>query len=225
MTQEHSHQPSGPLALAVVLAGVAGFVDAHIYLHVAPVFVANMSGNLVHLGIFVGTGGWREAAGSLVALFAFLGGVIGATVHHDRQLRRMGAVRPDVLLGVEAALILLLPVLLESTGNDYPVLIWAGLAMGVQATVLRRVGQIAVATTYGTGAIVRIGEKVALAVRGAERPTDHLRRVTIAILVLVLVSYVGGATLASALGSSPGLLLLPGAVLVGATLMSRRGFR
>ncbi len=230
MTQEHSHQPSGPLALAAALASVAGFVDAHIYLHLTPVFVANMSGNLVHLGIFVGAEGWQEAAGSVVAIFAFLSGVIVATVHNDRQLRRTGAVRPDELLGVEAVLILLLPFLMialrstftgHSNIDDYPVLIWGGFAMGLQATVLRRVGQIAVATTYGTGAIVRIGEKVALAVRRAERPTDHLRRVTIAILVLVLLSYVGGAILASTLGSSPGLLLLPGAVLVGATIVTR----
>ena len=54
-------------------------------------------------------------------------------------------------------------------------------AMGLQATALRRVGQIAVATTYGTGAIVRVGEKVALAARRADRPVARaVRRTSVA---------------------------------------------
>jgi len=60
------------------LAAIAGFVDAHVYVHVTPVFVANMSGNLVHLGVFVGLGSWREAAGSTLALGAFLAGVLAS---------------------------------------------------------------------------------------------------------------------------------------------------
>ena len=64
MTQESTHHPSGPLLLAVALAMVAGFVDAHIYLAVSPIFVANMSGNLVHIGMLVGDGNWWQAVGA-----------------------------------------------------------------------------------------------------------------------------------------------------------------
>ena len=230
MTQEGAHHPSGPLKLAVVLAVVAGFIDAHMYVHVTPVFVANMSGNLIHLGIFAGLGQWREAVASAVALIAFLLGVVTAVSHLDHRLRRRGQVSPGSLLAVEAALVLTLPALRVAGGSGvsaepklavYPILIVAAFAMGLQAAALRRVGEIAVATTYGTGAIVRIAEKLALAARQAARPTPHRRSATIAVLVVVLVSYAGGAALAALIGGGAWVLLIPGSVLAVTALIVR----
>lgn len=231
LTQERAHHPSGPLTLAAVLAVVAGLVDAHVYVHVTPVFVANMSGNLVHLGIFAGLGSWRAAVGSTVAIVSFLLGVVAAVIHHDRRLRRRGRVGADSLLGVEAALVLLLPVLLWASGAgfsaepqlvDYPILIVAAFAMGLQAAAIRRVGEIAVATTYGTGAIVRIGEKLALAARRADRATDHRRRFTIAVLIVVLMSYVTGAAIATLIGGGTWILVVAGLVLAVLSVAVRR---
>lgn len=218
--------------LAVVLAIVAGFIDAHVYVHVTPVFVANMSGNLIHLGIFTGLGHWREAAGSAVAVVAFVLGVIAAVTHHDHRLRSGRSLAADSLLQVEAALVLVIPLLRLATGNgfsaaprlaDYPVLIVAAFAMGIQAAALRRVGEIAVATTYGTGAIVRIGEKLALAARRADRATAHRRSVTIAVLVVVLVSYATGAAVAAVIGGATWILVLPGLTLAVTSVAVRRG--
>ena len=229
--QEHTHHPSGPLALAVALAAAAGFVDAHIYVNVTAVFVANMSGNLIHLGIIVGDGSWGRAVASLIALAAFTLGVIAATVHHDRQVSSGGSVRPDVLLTAEAMLLFGLTAWMvtskpvfspEPRAVDFPVIVLAGLAMGIQASALRRVGEIAVATTDGTGAIVRIGEKVVLAVRRADRATEHRRRIAIAVLAVVLASYVAGAIAATAAGSAPLLLGLPTLVLTVCAIASRR---
>jgi len=229
MTQEGTHHPSGPLALAAALAAVAGFVDAHVYLHVTPVFVANMSGNLVRLGMFAGQQDWRAAMGAATAVVAFSVGVIGAVTHHDRQLHRSGRLRPDALLAFEAVLVALAAVLRllhggvvagDTTMAETPIIVVAAVAMGVQAAALRRVGSIAVATTYGTGAIVRIGEKVALAGRRADRTTSQRRRVTVLVLVSVLVSYVIGAALAAALGPSPWLLAFPAAVLGAAAVLT-----
>lgn len=56
MTAETAHHPSGPPVLALSLAGVAGFVHAHLFLYVTNVFVANMSRNMVRVGIFAGDG-------------------------------------------------------------------------------------------------------------------------------------------------------------------------
>lgn len=230
MTQEPTHHPSGPLAVALALAAVAGFVDAHIYLNVAPIFVANMSGNLVRLGMDAGSGRWSEASAAAVAVVAFSVGVVIAIVQHDRRLRRSLGLRPDALLAAEALLLLIVAAMRAGLGTDAaaglsgrtaPVVVVAAIAMGVQAATLRRVGAIAVATTYGTGAIVRIGEKIALAGRRAGRVTSHRRRVTIAVLSSVLVSYVAGAAVAAAVGSSPWLLLLPAAVLAAGSAFLR----
>ncbi|HRW38077.1 MAG: DUF1275 domain-containing protein [Acidimicrobiales bacterium] len=220
---ERTHHPSGPLGLAIALAASAGFVDAHIYVNVTPVFVANMSGNLIHLGILLGGASWHRALATLLTLAAFTAGVIAATIHHDRRVARARPVRPTLLLLVEGSLLVVLALYLWSSSVsftsqpqlvDYPVLLVAGLAMGLQAAALRRVGQVAVATTYGTGTIVRIGEKVVLAARRADRTTEHRRRVAIAVLVTVLVSYIIGAIAATAAGDGPAALAVPGVVVV-----------
>ena len=207
----------------MALAGAAGFVDAHIYVNVTPVFVANMSGNLIHFGIVVGGRDWEKATASFLALTAFISGVIAATIHHDRQVTRGRAVHPRVLLAVESVLLLGLTLWLviidvgysaQPRPADWPVIVIGGLAMGIQAGALRRVGDIAVATTYGTGAIVRIGEKIVLAARRADHTMAHRRRVAIAVLVVVLVSYVAGAVAATLAGSRPALLALPTITLI-----------
>jgi uncharacterized membrane protein YoaK (UPF0700 family) len=230
MTTESEHHTSGSLWLAVALAATAGFVDAFIYVRVTPVFVANMSGNFIHLGVFAGSHDGRGVAAMSVALGSFLAGVMLATSHLDTHVRARQSPRPDALLLFESILLLSLPVLLRIADitysssiqrNDYLVVVLAATAMGIQAVALRRVGQIAVATTYGTGSMVRLGEKLALAMRQTARPGDHRRRVTIAVLFIVLVSYVAGAGLAASLGATPELLLFPAVVPLIATLVLR----
>src|SRR4051794_30025782 len=54
LTSESRHHAAGPVGTAVCLAAAAGFVDAYVYTRVVPVFVANMSGNLIHLGLSLG---------------------------------------------------------------------------------------------------------------------------------------------------------------------------
>lgn len=236
MTAETAHHPSGPLVMAFSLAGVAGFIDAHLFLHVTSVFVANMSGNMIAVGISSGSGDWSRTAGSMAALVAFAAGVVVAIEHHDRRLQRDEPVRPDELIAIEGLLVLSLPVILlvcdvQFSDNPRPihyvVIAVGALAMGIQASSLRRVGSIAVATTYGTGTIVRIGEKVALGRRGAERTSVERRSATIAVLVGVLACYVAGAAVAAALGSSPLLLLIPSVVLLSFAVYVRSsaGFR
>jgi len=231
MTAETAHHPSGPLAVALSLAAVAGFVDAFVFLNVTNVFVANMSGNLIRLGIVFGSTDWPAVAGSVAALVAFTCGVVVAIAHHDRALRQSKQLRPDQLLLVEAVLIAVLPILLirddvaassDPGAVQYLIVGLGAFAMGIQASALRRVGDVAVATTYGTGTIVRIGEKLALGLTRADRVSDHRRTKTILILTGVLLAYVSGAALASALGASPWLLLIPVVVLGAIPVASAR---
>lgn len=222
MTRESAYHPSAPLGIAVTLSAVAGFIDAHMYLHVSRVFVANMSGNMIQLGMFAGLGDWTRVAGAGAAITAFLGGVIVATVHHDRELRRGRAVQPGVVLLIESVLVFGLVLLLAGLDITsaairpvtYLAIVLGAFAMGLQTMALRRVGAVAVATTYGTGTIVRVGEKLALGARRADREGEHRRRVTIAVLVTILLGYVAGAALAAGLGASPWYLLVVVVALV-----------
>jgi uncharacterized membrane protein YoaK (UPF0700 family) len=235
LTTETRHHASGSLGLAVTLAGAAGFVDAFIYLRVVPVFVANMSGNLVRLGMAAGQRDANTVAAALVALIGFSAGAAVATTLLDRSLQRSRSLSPAPLLVLESALLSVLAATLvlgnytlspSMRGVDVPIVVLGASAMGIQAVALRRVGRVAVSTTYGTGAVVRLSEKVTLAVRHAERPGDHRRRFTVAVLGTVLVCYILGAGVGASAGSSPAWLLVPIAISgCGALLVrnERRG--
>ena len=162
---------SGALVTAMVLAAVAGFLDAHLFLNVTEVFVANQSGNVVLLGMYLGEGNWISAAGSAVALGAFAVGVMVATALHVKRRARGLQLRPDIMLGVESVLLVALALVLAfwhpdreptPTPGHLPLLALGGLAMGLQTTVLGKVGSTAVATTYESGSVVRVSEQAVL---------------------------------------------------------------
>ena len=229
MTAEHRHHLSGSLLLALSLATSAGFVDAFVYTRVTPVFVANMSGNLVRLGISSGLHDWREFGAGSLAVASFLIGVVAATASIDARVRVSKPPLPRRLLNVESILLVALTAVLvakhvtysaSTAPIDYLVLWIGATAMGVQAVAIRRVGQVAVSTTYGTGALVRLGEKLTLAILKAPRPDGVRRRSSIIVLGSILVSYVLGAFVATSVPDQPWLLLVPALVpLAGETLI------
>jgi uncharacterized membrane protein YoaK (UPF0700 family) len=202
-----------PLAVAAVLALVAGCVDAVGFVRTFDVFPANQSGNAVLLGIGIGRASavetWRPAV-SIVgfAVGAALGIVLG------RLLRRPW--RAELLLGLEVVLLAPIAVVLVDTAQPRSelddvaaavLLFLTSTAMGLQTEVIGRVASIDVATTYQTGAIARIAEVAANRVRPGEQArrggTPLLR-----VLGTVLVAYVAGAALGAALGDWPGSLLM-----------------
>ena len=215
-------QGSGTLAVAVALSMVAGWVDAHVYLHVNEVFVANMSGNLIGLGMFVGLANWAEAWPSAVALAAFVAGVAVGTQLNRRPLRYSGPGRTPVLLGIEAVMLAVLAAVLIATPGDearhgWPavsvvICVGAG-AMGVQAAALGRVGSIAVTTTYGTGSLVRVGQNLVPPAAGVA-PDHSARNRVIRVLASLLSGYVGAAAISALLGGAPWLMTLPVVALV-----------
>lgn len=228
---EPTAPPSRPLGLAVVLAAVAGFVDAHVYLFVVQVFVANQSGNLIGLGMATGQADWHTAVSTLVAIVAFVAGVFGATTLLRRDAAAGRPARPHVLLAVEAGALVVLGVGLWIVDPrlsqgwrlvDLAVVVTAASAMGVQSTSIRNVGKISVTTTYGTGALVRIGEKIAAPLRAAGSPGDPLRMQTIAVVLIVLAGYVGGAAVSAALGSASWLVMIPALAMVAVALIAHR---
>lgn len=221
----------GTVAMAAVLTGVAGFVDAHIFVHVTEVFVANQSGNVVLFGIFLGERRWPEVAAHLLSILMFGVGVAVGTTIHDRRRAEGRPLRPDLILLAEAVLLAALIVLrvldgprpvLEIDAMDYPVILLGALAMGLQTVVIGKVGSVAVATTYESGAVARMGEEAALAGRSDGTDTRRRHTAVLKILIVVVGSYAAGAALASALDRSPAWLLLPLAVVVACAVVARR---
>ena len=63
---------------AALLAGIAGYVDAICYLRLGGAFAANMTGNLVEVGLAAAQGQWGDALWCASLLASFLFGVLAA---------------------------------------------------------------------------------------------------------------------------------------------------
>jgi uncharacterized membrane protein YoaK (UPF0700 family) len=191
------------LVVAVLLAAVTGFVDAVAFDRFLGVFVANQSGNAVFLGMAIGGSTastvWRPATS--MAGFA-LGIVVGQLVRPRVPRARTGAWLLLCELVLFVAVIVITGPLdrahVVGGGEGVVLILLASMAMGVQTEVIRHVAGTAVATTYQTGAIARLGEAVTRVVSRAARLREERE---VVILLLVLAAYVGGAALGA---SAPG---------------------
>lgn len=152
--------------LLVLLSLAAGCLDAVGFLGFGEVFVANMTGNTVLLGIAVGQGDGEAVLRAGTALGGFICGVAVGAVVVGRKRER-----PLWPRAVTAALVIELFVLAafaagwllfagaEPTGRVSLVLIsLSALAMGVQSSAVRRLGVPGVATTYVTGTLTNLTE-------------------------------------------------------------------
>ncbi|WP_068166184.1 YoaK family protein [Rhodococcus phenolicus] len=155
--------------LAVALSALAGFVDALGFVTLGGVFVSFMSGNSTRMSVGVADGHWSQAAlvAGILGLFVagvVLGGVVAEVTGPDRRTRKSS---------VLAAVSVLLFVGAVSGGLGWtPVAIVAmTLAMGAENNVFRRDGETSVALTYMTGALVKIGQRLAAAMFGGPRWT------------------------------------------------------
>jgi uncharacterized membrane protein YoaK (UPF0700 family) len=139
----------------------AGSVDAITYI-VAHVFTANMTGNAVLLGISVGEGLARAAVHSLVALAAFIAGLIlGAVLVGEKTHGipwkgiRISAIVETLVLALFAALFFVG----RQFGPNvfvYLAIIFSGFAMGMQSATVKRLNLPGIATTYITGTMTSL---------------------------------------------------------------------
>jgi len=188
------------LVVALLLAGLTGFVDAVAFDRFLGVFPANQSGNAVFLGTSIGgsttASGWQS--GTSMAAFA-LGIVAAELVRRRVGGPRLGAwllVTELVLVGVVIAITGPIDGVHIADGAEAFVLILlTSMAMGVQTLVIRRVAGTSVATTYQTGAIARMGESLTGVLTRAARWREQRELV---VLLLVLASYVAGAAIGAA---------------------------
>lgn len=150
-------------ALLLTLTAAAGSADAVSYLGLGRVFTANMTGNLVLLGVAIGQG---QLAGSLRSVIAFAGFGIGVLVGARATARSKGdAVWPPsatLVLVVELGLFVAFAAGWEIAGNrpaalalDVLIALSAG-AMGMQTAAARRLSVAGVTTTFVTGTLTSL---------------------------------------------------------------------
>ena len=147
------------LLLAALLAALAGYVDAVGFLELGGFFVSFMSGNSTRLGVGLGGGAFDVAATAAGLIALFVGGVVAGVLAGPEGWRW----RRPVVLGLVAAL---LGAAALSAGLGGPVALFAVPAMGAVNAVFQRDGDIGIGVTYMTGALVRMGQRIAAALRG-----------------------------------------------------------
>jgi uncharacterized membrane protein YoaK (UPF0700 family) len=194
----------GPLpALLLVLTAVAGVVDAASFLSLGQVFVANMTGNVVFVGLAIAGAPGFSLAASLFALGGFLGGAALGGPAADR----LGADRAHVLraaAGVEVVLVALALVVVALDGPDNAAVVVAALAMGVQGTTARRLEVFDLTTVVltmtltGAAAEIRQGDRFAV-LRRLLAVGAMIAGAAIGAVLVLEVSTVAGLGLAVAL--------------------------
>lgn len=193
-----------PRTAAVVLAGVAGYVDAFVFLRVAQVFIANQSGNLIVGGMAIGGSDVGDLVLPATSVVAYIAGAALAAALFDRPAHQGRRRLFDTVSGVVVVL-LLAGTALAIAGEGHrvgprtalvvAVVAMTALSMGALATAVRRACGVAVLTTASTGAITSIGVELGRR-RGGPDPAARTR---IARLAAVVGGYVAGAAGAAAL--------------------------
>ncbi len=201
-------------ALLLTLTAAAGSADAVSYLGLGRVFTANMTGNLVLLGIAIGQ---SELAGSIRSVIAFA--VFGVAVLVG--IRLTGRPEPTAVWPRSATLVVVGELCLlgaflagwEIAGDrpaalvlDILVALSAG-AMGLQTAAARRLGVVGVTTTFVTGMLTSLIAELA-----AVGPGRTHRTIWAATLACMLIG--------AALGAAVFVAWRPGAPFVAALLVA-----
>jgi len=152
------------VALACALSALAGYVDAIGFLHLGGLFVAFMSGNSTRMGVSLSEAEWSSAATSLglIALFV-IGAAAGSLIVLGRGVNR----QPWILLA--EALLLAIAALCYAFGLSNAAVAAIVLAMGLENAVFQIEGGAGLGLTYVTGALVKVGQLAAVALRGGDR--------------------------------------------------------
>ncbi|GGE10396.1 hypothetical protein GCM10011529_15970 [Polymorphobacter glacialis] len=195
---------------AAMLSANAGFVDAVGWLTSGGLFVSFMSGNVtkVGLGLAGRLGNLALGAGLITA---FVGGVVAGSLVGRAAGKRQRAGVLWLVTGMLAVAALGLEL-----GLMVPAVLVLAASMGAKNTVFAENGEVKVGLTYMTGALVRVGKRIATAILGG----DRLGWVAPATLFLGMVAgaMLGGIT-QMAIGSRA--LWVASGVMLALTLYAR----
>lgn len=148
--------------VAACLSAIAGFVDAIAFVQLGGFFVSFMSGNSTRLGVGLALSAEHAwIAGGLIASFV-LGVMAGAFA--NRRGDTVASVRVVLLV---AAMLALAAVLAGMALTSAAVALLAA-AMGATNAVFRRDGEVGIGVTYMTGALVKLGQRLAEAFTGGD---------------------------------------------------------
>ncbi len=168
----------GPLPLFLaVLTVVTGLVDAISFLRLGDVFVANMTGNIVFLGLAAAKPERFSVGANAAALVSFFlgaaaGGRLGRVFGGHRMRLLLVSTSIKLPCGVAAILVSMSSIGPAEGWIRYAVIILLAISMGLQNAVVRRLAVTDLTTTVLTGTLTSFAADSSLAGgnnRGAKR--------------------------------------------------------
>ncbi|MFJ6204514.1 YoaK family protein [Bacillus pumilus] len=176
----------------------AGIVDVIGYLSLGHVFTANMTGNIVLLGIAAGSSLQLTALHSITALSGFVLGVLLAVVIGGKHEKTFWpkAVTRIFIIEVMILLLFALMTIFPYTQGAYFMLIILSMAMGLQTAAARKLNVAGISTTVLTSTLANLFEDLAQRISHREKrkaPIQHVSFMRIGSIVF----YCLGAALAA----------------------------
>lgn len=152
------------ILLACALCAVAGYVDGLGFLHLGGLFVSFMSGNTTRLGVGLAQSNWLTAAEALGLIALFVTGAVTGSliVRRGRPYSQAGVLFTETVLLAIAGLA-------ASFGWTWFAVSMIVIAMGLENAVFQVAGSGGLGLTYVTGALVRMGQLMAVALSGGPR--------------------------------------------------------
>ena len=187
---EKQHGPLPPILVAMTM--VTGLIDAFSFLVLGHIFVANMTGNVVFLAFAAAGASGFSIHASLVALGSFIlgglgGGQLGSRLEQHRgRLLTVTAALQTLLLGVSAVLVGLSGHTMPE-GYKYGLIIFLGIAMGLQNATARKLAVPDLTTTVLTLTIVGIAADSRLVGGNGSRAGRRL----ISVAAMFIGSFIG----------------------------------
>lgn len=172
--------------LGLLLAWIAGGVDAVGFLVLLGIFTSHMTGNTSHTGINLAQAHWSALLQQAFPIPLFFFGVMLGAMLTEAGIRRVEPRMLSLIMAIEAALLLgcLLygdslirggRLQLQGGWRYYLLLALPPLAMGMQNVSVRRAGGRAIHTTYITGALTNAAESAVLYLFWLRDETRHVR--------------------------------------------------
>ncbi|KQT17706.1 hypothetical protein ASG40_16935 [Methylobacterium sp. Leaf399] len=201
------------LTFGLLLTGLAGYIDAIGFIQLSGLYTSFMSGNTTQMGVSVAHGALGGAVMPAVLIVTFL---LGSTIASGLSIVAPAPWKTVIVLAYEAILVFgafALGLQLPELGL---VSFFLALAMGAQNAVLGSVQGFRAGTTFVTGALFSLGQKLAAAFTKTGPPLGWVGDA--AVWLALLIGAVAGAAVYSAIGIFA--LIFPAGLTAGLAVMA-----
>lgn len=174
--------------LLSLLCLTAGIVDVIGYLSLGHVFTANMTGNIVLLGLAIGKSLQVTVFHSLTALIGFILGVIISTIIVGKAEKTFWPSAVTKALAIEAFILFVFACLSISPAfvPVYILIILLSIAMGIQTIAAKQLGIAGISSTVLTGTLASLLEDLSGRLFFSKQNKTFLRDAVLRALAIIL---------------------------------------